>query len=114
MDEQQPTSGAILAAYRDWHRGSTGGQAAQHAVRDFLNQHWQAARAADWSDLDLFGCHPDLEFAPVRWDCMGAVTLAAATGVPVTEIHPDLIRYANRTAYRRKDLTHAVPIWMRP
>jgi len=100
-------------AYHDWQRGSTGGQTAQHAVRDFLDRHWQSARALGWSDLDLFGCHPDPEFAPVRWDCMGAVTLAAATGIPVTEVHEDVIRYANGTAYRRKDMAGAVPIWMR-
>jgi hypothetical protein len=72
----------------------------------------EAARLG-WSALDLFGCHPDPEFACVRWDCMGAVTLAAMTGVPVVEVHSDLIRHLNGTAYRRKDLSHAVPIWAR-
>ena len=44
---------------------------------------------------------------------MGAVTLMAMTGVPVAEVHLDLIRYANGTAYQRKDLSPAVPIWAR-
>ena len=113
MDQQEPTSSAILAAYRDWLRGSTTSQVGQDAVREFLDRHWCAARTAGWSDLHLFGCHPESGLARVRWDCMGAVTLLAMTGVVVAEVRPELIRYANGTAYRRQDLTRAVPIWAR-
>ena len=116
---EEPTTGVqelqrstILAAYRERLHGANAGEAQQQVVRDFLERHWQTARVVGWSDLELFGCHPDPEFARVRWDCMGVVTLAAVTGAPIAEIHLDQIRYANGTTYRRKDLTRAVPIWM--
>ena len=102
----RPPPADILAAYAHALHDRYAGE---HAVAAFLDQLWGSATAIGWSDAELFGCHAQREFAPVRYDSMGAVTLAAVTGSPIISVTPETIRYANGTTFRRWPGYTAVP-----
>ncbi len=98
--------GRILAA-----SGNSPGNHIQ-VVERFLVDHWGSARRLGWSDVELFGCHAQSAFALVRYDCMGAVTLAVLTGSPITRVDDSEIRYENDLATRRNRLfSQAAPVW---
>ena len=82
------------------------------AVQDFIDYHLDQARRLGWSDVELFGCCPDPDFALVRYDCMGAVTSSALTGWTIVSVSADGIRYANGLASRRgQPASLARPVW---
>jgi hypothetical protein len=68
----------------------------------FLDEHLASARLSGWSDVELFGCHPDPAFALVRYDCMGAVTIAALMHWPLASASATEIRCLNGLATRRR------------
>jgi hypothetical protein len=45
--------------------------AARQTVMAFLNTHLETARRIGWTDLELFGCHPDREAARNRYTRFG-------------------------------------------
>jgi hypothetical protein len=94
-------------------RERSGGHAAGNPqiAESFLVQHWEESRQLGWTDLDLFGCHPDPAFALVRYDCMGAVTISAVMDWPIAAVSVDGIRCANGLRSRRKPGFAAVPVW---
>ena len=106
-----PQPADILAAYTHALRDRYAGE---QAVAVFLDQMWGSAMAIGWSDAELFGCHAQRAFAPVRYDSMGAVTLAALTGSPIVSVTPEAIRYANGTTYRRGPGFAGIPVWRLP
>ena len=63
-----------------------------------------------WSDLDLFGVHPEVGVA--RPNACGAL-MTNAYGSPVTPVTPQLIRFATGLAAYKKTLnvSGSVPIW---
>ncbi len=87
--------------------------AAKRAVMAFMDNHVEAARCIGWSDLELFGCHPNREAARNRYDYAGAVTLAAITGHSIERITELAAHYENGLVYYRKRLlpADAVPVW---
>jgi hypothetical protein len=80
-------------------------------VRTFLEQFWDAAIAAGWSEMELFGCHPDPEVAFARLDAMGAVTLSAVTGDPISDVQPGLIAYSSGLTLLMRERSQSWPIW---
>ena len=92
-------------------RGPQSEKAIRVAER-FLANDWDEACRLGWSDLELFGCHHQPSFALVRYDCMGAVTLAVSSASPIASIAESEIRYENGTAVRRSRLLElAAPVW---
>ncbi len=86
--------------------------AAKQVVMAFLDNHLEAARRIGWSDLELFGCHPDPEAARNRYDYAGAVTLAAMSGHSIEQITVRAAHYENGLAYYRRPMpADAVPVW---
>jgi hypothetical protein len=67
------------------------------------------AADAGWSDLDLFGVDPKVGIA--RLDACGA--LMASRGTQITQVTPQLVRYATGLAiYRaRLNVGGSVPVW---
>ena len=82
------------------------------ATGAFLGRWAGEAIRSGWTDLDLFGCHPD---APDRrFDCMGLVLLLDRR--EVVSIDPDGADVVTVTGthqrFRRRPLpTKAVPLW---
>lgn len=85
----------------------------QDVVEQFLREFWSTAREFGWTDIELFGCHPNPDFACVRYDCMGAVTVAALTATPIVLVSSTEIRGRNGLSSRRP-LTSvlAQPVWI--
>ena len=82
-------------------------------VEHFLDEHLPEARRLGWSDVDLFGCYPDSSFAGVRYDAMGAVTLAALTASPIGTVSSVAVYYPNGLASRRPlPCARAEPVWV--
>jgi hypothetical protein len=78
----------------------------------FLRDHFEVARRLGWTNRELFGCHTQPAFAPVRFDCMGAVTLAVLTGSAATTVAATEMRYEDGLASRRNRLLSlAAPVW---
>ncbi len=88
-------------------------KAAGKAVMAFLDNHLETARRIGWSDLELFGCHPNREAARNRFDYAGAVTLAAMFGKSIERITELAAHYENGLVYYRKRPmpADAVPVW---
>jgi hypothetical protein len=81
-------------------------------VGHFLDRHLSEARRSGWTDSELFGCHPDPAFATVRYDSMGAVTIAALTRSPTASVLSREIRFSNGLATRRPlPCDRAKPVW---
>ncbi len=87
--------------------------AASQAVMAFLDNHLETARRIGWSDLELFGCHPNREAARNRFDYAGAVTLAAMSGHSIERVTEHAAHYENGLVYYRKRHipADAVPVW---
>jgi hypothetical protein len=68
------------------------------------------AADAGWADLDLFGVDPRVGIA--RPDACGAL-MTNALGVPVTQVTPQLIRFANGLAVYKARLSvgNSVAVW---
>jgi hypothetical protein len=82
------------------------------AAGRFLDRWADAAIAAGWSDLDVFGADPDRPDA--RFDCMGLVLLLDR--VEVVGIDKDgadlLFETGARQRFRRRPLPHGtIPLW---
>jgi hypothetical protein len=77
-------------------------KAAKRAVMAFMDNHLEAARCIGWSDLELFGRHPDREAARSRYDYAGAVTVAAISGHSIERITEQAAHYENGLVYYRK------------
>jgi hypothetical protein len=86
---------------------------AKEVVMAFLDIHLEMARRIGWTDLELFGCHPDLEAARNRYDYAEAVTLAAISGNLIERITEQAAHYENELVYCRKRPmpADAVPVW---
>src|SRR5262249_41508050 len=65
---------------------------------------------AGWTELELFGVHPDVGVA--RPNACGAL-LTNAYGSPVTQVTPQLIRFANGLAVYKAKLSvgNSVAVW---
>ena len=82
-------------------------------VEHFLDEHFPEARRLGWSDVDLFGCYPDPAFVAVRYDAMGAVTIAALTKTRIASLSATEIRGADGLASRRPLPSRlARPVWI--
>lgn len=104
----------ILSAYRRMFEVCAHGSAARQIsiVECFLDSRLVEALHRGWSDVELFGCYPDPAFATVRYDCMGAVTIAALTRTPIATVSETEIRGESGLACRRPLPCHlAVPVW---
>jgi hypothetical protein len=101
----------ILNAYRMFLRGRHVAPAGECAVRSFLEHLWDAAITAGWSDVELFGANPDPQCVCVRLDGMGAVTLSAATGDPITDVQTGVPRVAIGLAYFAGERVPSGPVW---
>lgn len=108
-------TGDILSAYERMFEACIYGSITRQIriVERFLDHHWPEADALGWSDVELFGCYPDKAFATVRYDCMGAVTIAALTATPIVAVSPTAIRLENGLASRRPPCCClAQPVWL--
>lgn len=82
-------------------------------VERFLDEHLTSAIRFGWSNMELFGCHPNPPFATVRYDCMGAVTIAALTKFPIAKVAERAIQVENGLASRRPlPCSLAEPVWI--
>ena len=81
----------------------------QRAAIRFLDGRGAEAERLGWGVLDLFGVHPVA--GAIRVDCTGA--LVTLWGKRVAELTPELIRFADGLAYRRRTLSPALscPVW---
>ena len=83
-----------------------------YVVEHFLDQHDDNARRLGWTDIELFGCHPDPAFALVRYDYMGAVTISALMGKPIATVAEAKITCVNGLVSRRNSaIPPAAPVW---
>jgi hypothetical protein len=108
-------AGDILSAYERMFEACIYGSITRQIriVERFLEHHWPEADALSWSDVELFGCCPDKAFATVRYDCMGAVTIAALTATPITSVSASEVRTANGLSTRRSLRCRlAKPVWV--
>ncbi len=77
------------------------------------DRRWADRIRLRWSDLELFGCHPNRKAARNRFDYAGAVTLAAMSGHSIERITEHAAHYENGLVYYRKRHipADAVPVW---
>ena len=96
------TDEAPCPGFRHW-------PSVQSAAMAFLRDRGEEAVRLGWGVLDLFGVHDTA--GAVRVDCTGA--LITLRGKRVAELTPDLIRFADGLAYRRRSLSAGltVPVW---
>ena len=110
-----PLANTILSGYRALLEASARGAVERQirVVELFLDQHLTTAVRLGWSNEELFGCHSDRAFATVRYDCMGAVTIAALTRSRVADVTGSTIRGENGLATRRPASCLSVkPVWL--
>ena len=110
-----PEPDIVLSAYRRMLELCARGSAPRRIdiVERFLRRQFIDARRLGWGEADLFGCYPKPAFAAVRYDCMGAVTIAALTLVPIVSVTTSEVRGENGLASRRPlPCRSAKPVWL--
>ena len=102
------------SAYEQMFAASLYGSSEKHirVVERFLDQHCSEAQRLGWSDVNLFGCYSNRRFVAVRYDAMGAVTVAAFTGQAIISVSEMTLRLANNLSARGPASIHiATPVW---
>ena len=105
----------LLAGYRRMFEmaGQASSAQAVRIVERFLDYHVDEALRLGWSEIDLFGCYPAPSLATIRYDCMGAVTIAALTRMEIKSVSEAVIRSENGLACRRPlSCATAKPVWL--
>jgi hypothetical protein len=104
---------AALGAYERMTAasGARASPCGRDLLNDFLTGHLEEAQRLGWTDMELFGCHPEPAFALERYDLMGAALISAVMAWHVTSVSVDEIRSTNGLASRRRPSGPVALMW---